>query len=168
MVWAERHQMAPGLWHREGQTWFPWTQGQNIRPWPGLSTEGCNRTWKRIREGAYIQKCEKVKVCLWISACRSCVHLVFRGHALPLLCRLLHGLAERLGVLHHGFELWVRQHPEQVVQDQNQLRGHHVTVLNLHQYGLNTHYAGGGSHRPPINVTWHSQGNTFIVWGVRL
>lgn len=62
---------------------------------------------------------------------QSCVHLVFCGHALPLLRRLLHGLAERLGILHHGFELGVGQHPEQVVQDQNQLGGHHVTVLNL-------------------------------------
>lgn len=61
------------------------------------------------------------------------VHLVLCGHALPLLCRLLHGLAEGLGILHHGFELGVGQHPEQVVQDQNQLGGHHVTVLNLQQ-----------------------------------
>lgn len=97
-----------------------------------------------------------MSLCLWISVYRSCVHLVFRGHALPLLCRLLHGLAERLGILHHGFELRVRQHPEQVVQDQNQLGGHHVTVLDLHQVepvGINMHYAGGGSPRAPINVT---------------
>lgn len=85
-----------------------------------------------------------------------CAHLVFRGHALPLLCGLLHGLAQRLGILHHGFELGVGQHPEQVVQDQNQLGGHHVTVLDLRQVepvGINMHYAGGGSLRAPISVT---------------
>lgn len=61
------------------------------------------------------------------------MHLVFRGQALPLLRRLLHGFAEGLGVLHHRLELRVRQHPQQVVQDQNQLGGHHVTVFNLQQ-----------------------------------
>lgn len=84
------------------------------------------------------------------------MHLVFRGHALPLLCGLLHGLAQRLGVLHHGFELGVGQHPKQVVQDQNQLGSHHVTVLDLCQVepvGINMHYAGGGSLRAPISAT---------------
>lgn len=73
----------------------------------------------------------------------SVVHLFFHGHALPLLCRLLHGLAKRLGILNHSFELQVRQHPEEVIQDQNQLGGHHVAILNLHQVqlvGINMHY----------------------------
>lgn len=64
---------------------------------------------------------DEVTVIVDMRVSQSCVHLVFRGHALPLLCGLLHGLAERLGILHHGFELGVGQHPEQVVEDQNQL-----------------------------------------------
>lgn len=60
-----------------------------------------------------------------------CVHLVLCGHALSLLRGFFHGLAERFGVLHHGFELRVGEHPQQVIQDQNQLGGHHVAVLNL-------------------------------------
>lgn len=63
---------------------------------------------------------------------RQCAqYLVLCGHALPLLGGLLHGFAEGLGILHHGFELGVGQHPQQIIQDQNQLGGHHVTVLNL-------------------------------------
>lgn len=58
-------------------------------------------------------------------------YLVFCGHAFPLLCRLLHSLTEGLGVLHHSFELRVCQHPQEVIQDQNQLGGHHVTVFDL-------------------------------------
>jgi len=51
--------------------------------------------------------------------------------ALPLLRGLLHGLAERFGVMDDGFELRVRQHPQQVVQNEQQLGGQHVAVLYL-------------------------------------
>lgn len=85
------------------------------------------------------------------------MHLVVGGQALPLLRRLLHGLAERLGVLHHGLELRVRQHPQQVVQDQNQLGGDHVAVFNLHRRrsvsGRCMHYAGGSSPAAQMNAT---------------
>lgn len=93
-------------------------------------------------------------------------HLLLRGQALPLLRRLLHGLTEGLGVLHHGLELRVRQHPQQVVQDQNQLGGDHVAVLNLQKsaacYGRCMHYAGGGSPAARVNVTRHTNGDSFI------
>lgn len=98
--------------------------------------------------------------------CIRNAHLLFRGQALPLLRRLLHGLAEGLGVLHHGLELRVRQHPQQVVQDQNQLGGNHVAVLNLQKsaacFGRGMHYAGGSSSVARINVTWHPDGDSFI------
>lgn len=99
-------------------------------------------------------------------------HLLFRGQALPLLRRLLHGLAQGLGVLHHGLELRVGQHPQQVVQDQNQLGGDHVAVLDLQKsaacFGRGMHYAGGGSPGAPINVTPHADADTFIFQKVFL
>lgn len=89
----------------------------------------------RVRKSLYVT--------MFVNVYVSVVHLFFRGHALPLLCRLLHCLAKRLGILNHGFELQVRKHPEEVIQDQNQLGGHHVAILNLHQVqlvGINMHY----------------------------
>ena len=56
-------------------------------------------------------------------------------HAFPLLGGLLHGLAQRLGVVDDGLELGVGQHPQQVVQDEQQLGCQHVAVLRLYPRG---------------------------------
>lgn len=57
------------------------------------------------------------------------------SHALPLLCRFLHGLAQGLGVVDDGLQLGVSQHPEQVIQDKEQLGGQNIAVLYLeHRY----------------------------------
>ena len=53
------------------------------------------------------------------------------GHTLPLLSRLLHGLGQGLGVVDDGLELGVGQHPQQVVQDEEQLGGQNMAVLHL-------------------------------------
>lgn len=53
------------------------------------------------------------------------------SHVLPLLGRLLHGLAQRFGVMDDSFELRVCQDPEQVVQNEKQLGCQHIAVLYL-------------------------------------
>lgn len=55
----------------------------------------------------------------------------FSSFALSLLGGLLHSLAERFGVMDDGLELGVRQNPQQVVQNEEQLGSQHVTVPYL-------------------------------------
>lgn len=52
-------------------------------------------------------------------------------HALPLLCGFLHGLTQRFSVMDDGFKLRVGQNPQQVIQDEEQLRRQNITVLHL-------------------------------------
>lgn len=61
----------------------------------------------------------------------DCVCVRTYLHILPLLCGFLHGLTQRFSVMDDSFKLRVGQNPQQVIQDEEQLRRQDITVLHL-------------------------------------